>query len=166
MSSRRAASAEAVALRPVTEGDREFLVELYATVREPELAHVPWDDAMRHAFIEHQFSAQDGHYRKHYPGATLDVIELDGLRAGRLYVHRGARDIRIMDIALMPELRGQGIGSDLLRSLIAEAQASCRALSIHVEHNNPARRLYERLGFRPAGEHGVYVLMVYVNTAS
>jgi ribosomal protein S18 acetylase RimI-like enzyme len=94
------------------------------------------------------------------------VIELDGSRAGRLYVHRGARDIRIMDIALMPEFRGQRIGSDLLRSLIAEAEASGRTLSIHVEHNNPARRLYERLGFQFAGEHGVYVLMVYVNTAS
>jgi len=150
----------------VTDGDREFLVELYGSVREPELAHVPWDGATRGAFIEHQFAAQDVHYRKHYPGATLDVIELDGSRAGRLYVHRGARDIRIMDIALMPEFRGQGIGSGLLRSLIAEAEASDRTLSIHVEHNNPARRLYERLGFQYAGEHGVYVLMVYVNTAS
>ena len=147
-------------------GHREFLVGLYGSVREPELAHVPWDDAMRRAFVEQQFAAQDAHYRKHYPGATLDVIEIDGSRAGRLYVHRGARDIRIMDIALMPEFRGHGIGSDLLRSLIAEAQAGGRTLSIHVEYNNPARRLYERLGFQFAGEHGVYVLMVYVNTAS
>jgi len=150
----------------VAEGDRDFLVELYGSVREPELAHVPWDVATRGAFIEQQFAAQDVHYRKHYPGATLDVIELDGSRAGRLYVHRGARDIRIMDIALMPEFRGRGIGSDLLRSLITEAEASGRTLSIHVEHNNPARRLYERLGFQYAGEHGVYVLMVYVKTAS
>jgi len=150
----------------VAEGDRDFLVELYRSVRETELAHVPWDEETRSTFIEHQFAAQDAHYRKHYPGATLDVIELDGSRAGRLYVHSGARDIRIMDIALMPEVRGHGIGSDLLRALIAEAEASGRTLSIHVEHNNPARRLYERLGFRPAGEHGVYVLMVYVNTAS
>jgi ribosomal protein S18 acetylase RimI-like enzyme len=64
-----------------------------------------------------------------------------------------------MDIALAPAYRGRGIGSGLLRSLIAEAQASARKLSIHVESNNPARRLYERLGFRVAGEHGVYVLL-------
>ena len=166
MSTHRAPSAEAVALRPIADDDREFLVELYGSVREPELAHVPWDDATRRAFIEQQFAAQDAHYRKHYPGATLDVIEIDGSPVGRLYVHRGARDIRIMDIALMPEFRRHGIGSDLLRTLIAEAQASGRTVSIHVEHNNPARQLYERLGFRPAGEHGVYVLMVYVNTAS
>jgi len=93
-------------------------------------------------------------------------VLLNGQPAGRLYVHAWEREIRIVDIALMPEFRGQGIGSDLLRSLIAEAEASDRTLSIHVEHNNPARRLYERLGFQYAGEHGVYVLMVYVNTAS
>ena len=148
------------------EGDREFLVELYGSVREPELAHLPWDKAMKRAFVEQQFAAQDAHYRENYPGATLDVIEVDSERAGRLYVHRGQRDIRIMDIALAPAFRGRGIGSALLHALIDEAGDSDRMLSIHVEMNNPARRLYERLGFGPAGEHGVYVLMVYVNTAS
>ena len=146
-------------LRPVTAGDRAFLVDLYASVREPELAHVPWDDATRRAFVEQQFAAQDAHYREHYPGATLDLIEIDGEPAGRLYVYRGAGDIRIMDIALAPAYRGRGIGGRLLRSLIAEAQASGRVLSIHVEMDNPARRLYERLGFSPAAEHGVYLLL-------
>jgi len=139
--------------------DRGFLVELYSSVREPELAHVPWDEAARRAFVEQQFAAQDAHYRNNYPGARLDVVEVDGRPAGRLYVHRGPSDIRIMDIAMTPAFRGRGIGTRLVQSLIAQAQASGRKLSIHVEMNNPARRLYERLGFRPAGEHGVYVLM-------
>jgi ribosomal protein S18 acetylase RimI-like enzyme len=74
-------------------------------------------------------------------------------------VHRGPSDIRIMDIALAPGFRGRGIGTSLLRSLMDEADESARKLSIHVEQNNPARSLYDRLGFLPAGEHGVYVLM-------
>lgn len=147
------------ALRPVADDDRDFLVALYDSVREPELAHLGWTDAQRAAFIEHQFAAQDAHYRANYPGATLDVVEVDGQRAGRLYVHRGRSDIRIMDIALAPAFRGRGIGTALLRSLMDEAQQSGRKLSIHVEMNNPARRLYDRLGFEPTGEHGVYVLM-------
>jgi ribosomal protein S18 acetylase RimI-like enzyme len=146
-------------LRPVAAGDRAFLIDLYAGVREPELAHVLWDDATRRAFVEQQFAAQDAHYREHYPGATLDVIEIDGEPAGRLYVHQGPRDIRIMDIALAPPFRGRGIGTALLEALIAESQTSARTLSIHVEANNPARRLYERLGFVQAGEHGVYLLL-------
>jgi ribosomal protein S18 acetylase RimI-like enzyme len=120
---------------------------------------VDWDEATKREFVEHQFGAQDTHYRANYPGATLDVIEVDGERAGRLYVHRGASDIRIMDIALAPAFRGHGIGTQLLRELMAEADTSGRKLSIHVEMNNPARSLYARLGFEPAGEHGVYVLM-------
>jgi ribosomal protein S18 acetylase RimI-like enzyme len=155
-----------VALRPVAEGDREFLVELYGSVRAPVPAHVPWDEATRQAFVEQQFAAQDAHYREHYPGATLDVIDIDGEPVGRLYVHRGVRDIRIMDIALAPGFHGRGIGTRLLRSLISESDTGGRTLSIHVEINNPARRLYERLGFRTAGEDGVHLLMVYANTAS
>jgi GNAT superfamily N-acetyltransferase len=146
-------------LRPVDDEDRSFLVELYGSVRDPELQHVPWDDAMKRAFVEQQFAAQDAHYRERYPGATLDVVEVDGEPAGRLYVHRGASDIRIMDIAMAPEFRGLGIGTSLLQALVAEAEASGRKLSIHVEANNPARTLYERIGFRAVGEHGVYVLM-------
>ena len=153
-----------IRLRPVADVDRPFLVDLYGSVREPELAHLPWDDTTKRAFVEHQFAAQDAHYREHYPGATLDVVEVGGEPAGRLYVHRGPSDIRIMDIALVPPFRGRGIGTRLLQALSEEASGSGRRLSIHVEMNNPARALYERLGFEPAGEHGVYLL--YVKTAS
>ena len=146
-------------LRPAVDADRDFLVGLYAGTRQAELDLVDWDEQTKRAFIEHQFAAQDQHYRTNYPGATLDVIEVDGERAGRLYVHRGPEEIRIMDIALAPAFRGQGIGTELLRALIAEADAGRRTLSIHVEGANPARSLYERLGFQPAGEHGIYVLM-------
>jgi ribosomal protein S18 acetylase RimI-like enzyme len=146
-------------LRPVEEADRAFLLDLYASVREPELARVDWDDATKRSFVEQQFAAQDLHYRTNYPGATLDIVEVDGERAGRLYVHRGPSDIRIMDIAVAPAYRRRGIGTRLLETLIEEADTSGRKLSIHVEMENPARRLYERLGFAPAGEHGVYVLM-------
>lgn len=146
-------------LRPATAADREFLLSLYANTREEELAQVPWDEGAKAAFLEQQFSAQDHHYRTNYPGATLDVIEVDGERAGRLYVYRGAVEIRIMDIVLAPPFRGKGVGTALLRELMDEAHSSGRSLSIHVEVQNPARSLYERLGFVPAGEHGIYVLM-------
>jgi ribosomal protein S18 acetylase RimI-like enzyme len=124
-------------------------------VRAAELALIPWDAAAKRAFVAQQFAAQDAHYRAHYPGATLDVVEIGGAPAGRLYVHRDEREVRIMDIALVPAYRGRGIGTALLQGLIAEAGA--RTLSIHVEVNNPARRLYERLGFRCVSEHGVYL---------
>jgi ribosomal protein S18 acetylase RimI-like enzyme len=148
-----------VALRAARDGDRTFLAEVYASTRADEMAMLPWTDEQKAAFVTHQFEAQDAHYRAHYDAATFDVIEVDGEPAGRLYVHRGPREIRIVDIALTPAYRGRGLGTGLLQGLIAEAAGGGLTLSVHVEMGNPARRLYERLGFRPAGEHGPYVLM-------
>src|SRR5690348_16787850 len=90
-------------LRPVTSDDAEFLYRVYASTREEELSAVPWPPEQKEAFLRMQFSAQDKHYRAHYAGATYDVILVDGVPAGRLYVYRTPREIRVMDIALLPE---------------------------------------------------------------
>ncbi|MDX6581863.1 MAG: hypothetical protein QOI10_1047 [Solirubrobacterales bacterium] len=152
-------------LRPATPDDRDFLLDVYASTRASELALMPWDDAAKRAFVEHQFHAQDVHYRRHYEGATFDVVEVAGEPAGRLYVLRGARDIRIMDIALLEAFRGRGIGTALLRPLLDEARADRRSVSIHVEVTNPARALYERLGFEAVEDHGAHLLMAWTATA-
>jgi ribosomal protein S18 acetylase RimI-like enzyme len=148
-----------ITLKPVSSSDRDFLLHVYASTREEELAPVPWTDAEKAAFIEQQFEAQDRHYREHYAGASLDVVEWDGAPAGRLYVARWSDEIRIIDIALLPEFRGRGIGTRLLRGLLDEAARARRRVSIHVEKHNPALQLYARLGFAPVADRGVYLLM-------
>jgi ribosomal protein S18 acetylase RimI-like enzyme len=120
---------------------------------------VPWDDAAKRAFVEQQFEAQDTDYRRTRPRATYEVIEVDGQPAGRLYLDRTEGTIHVLDIALLPAFRGGGVGTRLLSDLAAEAEGSGRALEIYVEHMNPARRLYERLGFRAVEEGPVYILM-------
>jgi ribosomal protein S18 acetylase RimI-like enzyme len=144
-------------LRPVTPADEPFLLRVYAGTRAEELAAVPWTGEQKDAFVAHQFAAQSAHYAQHYSGLSADVILVDGRPAGRLLVARWEREIRIVDIALLPEFRGAGTGSRLLDRLIAEADAVGKLLSIHVERQNPAMRLYERLGFRPVAEEGVYL---------
>jgi ribosomal protein S18 acetylase RimI-like enzyme len=157
-------------LRPVEAGDQELLFRVYASTRTEELAAVPWDAAQKQAFLRAQFDAQDRWYREHYHAATYDVIVIDGQPAGRLYVYRGDAEVRIVDIALLPEQRGSGVGGALLRELLAEADAAGKRVTIHVERLNPALRLYERLGFTVAEDKGVYLLLErqprYVNTAS
>lgn len=148
-----------VTLRPVEPGDESFLERVYGSTRAEELAQVPWTDEQKAAFVHHQFTAQSAHYAEHYKGMSADVVVVDGEPAGRLLVARWAEEIRIVDITLLPEFRGAGTGSGLLGELVAEARSAGKRLSIHVEMNNPAMRLYERLGFRPAGESGVYLLM-------
>jgi ribosomal protein S18 acetylase RimI-like enzyme len=120
---------------------------------------VTWDDAQKDAFLRMQFDAQDAWWRENYAAASFDVIVVDGESAGRLYVHRGPSEIRIVDIALIPEHRGGGVGSRLLRELLAEADSAGKKVTIHVERMNPALRLYERLGFAVAEDKGVYLFL-------
>jgi len=148
-----------VSLRPVEASDDAFLLELYEGTRAEELAEVPLTPEQKHAFLALQFEAQQRAYHA-YEGATFNVIVEDGEPIGRLYVARWAAEIRIMDVVMLPSHRNRGIGSQLIRDLQGEAAASGRPLTIHVERFNPARQLYERLGFTLAAERDhVYLLM-------
>jgi ribosomal protein S18 acetylase RimI-like enzyme len=149
----------AISLRPATAADSPFLCAVYASTRADELAMTDWDDEQKAQFCEMQFTAQDTHYRQHYLTAELSVILHNGTPAGRLYIDRWSREIRIMDIALLPEHRRHGIGTHLLTDLMAEAAAAEKRLTIHVERMNPALSLYQRLGFTIAEDKGVYLLM-------
>jgi ribosomal protein S18 acetylase RimI-like enzyme len=148
--------ADQVALRAVTDADRDFLVGVYGSTRDEELSQVVWPDGQREAFVRMQFEAQDTDYRARNPHGTFDVIEVGGRPAGRLYVDRRPGEIRIVDIALLPEFRAGGVGEHLIGLLQQEAAASECILSIHVEVHNRAAGLYDRLGFTVASERGVY----------
>jgi ribosomal protein S18 acetylase RimI-like enzyme len=146
-------------LRPAGAADRELLFAVYASTRAEELAAVPWAPGAKDAFLRQQSGAQDAHYRQHYAGAVFLVIEVSGEAVGRLYVARWPREIRIMDIALLPAHRRRGVGGAVLAELLAEADATGKVVSIHVERHNPALALYERLGFKPAADRGVYLFL-------
>lgn len=148
-----------VTFRPIEPGDAPFLCRVYASTREEELRPVPWTPAEKAAFLRQQFQAQHAYYQEHYTGTRFEVILRDGQPVGRLYVARWPDEIRIVDIALLPEHRGAGIGTGILRDLLAEAVAAGKPVRIHVERLNPARHLYERLGFLPIEDKGVYHLM-------
>jgi ribosomal protein S18 acetylase RimI-like enzyme len=149
-----------VTFRPIAPDDMDLLLRVYRSTREEELAMVvDWTDEQKDAFVRSQFEAQHAWYRDHYDGAQFEVILVDGVPAGRLYVHRRDREIRLVDITLLPESRAGGVGTSLLRDLLAEGETAGKPVTIHVEVFNPAMRLYERLGFSPIEERGPYRLM-------
>jgi RimJ/RimL family protein N-acetyltransferase len=150
---------EGVTLRPRQPEDRDFLRALYASTRADELAPVPWTDEQKTAFLAWQFDCQTQHYDAHYPGCEFFVVEREGEPIGRLSLHRRATEVRIVDIALVAAWRGRGLGAALLGRVMDEAAAAGLAVTIHVEVHNPARRLYERLGFRETEQAGVYALL-------
>lgn len=154
-----------VTLRTATVEDTEFLAAVYAGTRMDELAVTDWSPEQKHQFCRMQFDAQDAHYRQHYPTAEFFIIETPESPVGRLYVDRWTREIRIMDIAILPEHRGRGIGTQLLRELQHEAALCGKSLTIHVERMNPALRLYRLLGFTMIEDKGVYLLMEWSPSA-
>ncbi len=140
--------AVALALRAEQPADVAWLQALYASTRSDELAAVPWPEASKRAFLQQQFALQRAHYQQHFEGGDFLIVQAGDVRIGRLYLHRGATQHTLVDISLLPDWRGQGIGSQLLAYAQAIAREAGCGLSLHVLHANPAaQRLYARHGF-------------------
>ena len=154
---------DSITFRPVTKDDEAFLHRVYVSTRQDEMQQVPWSDEEKAAFLAMQFRAQAEHYGLVFENADFLVIVRDGVGIGRLYVDRQPDEIHIIDIALLPEFRRSGLGTALLEELLEEGRATNRKVTIYVEHFNPARHLYDRLGFRHVDTNGVYHFMEWKN---
>lgn len=146
--------------------DEEFLYRVYASTRAEELARLPWSEAQKQAFLRQQFGAQHRYYHEVFAEARFDVVERGGQPIGRLYVDRRAQEIHVIDIALVPEERGRGVGRALMREILREAAALARPVGLYVEPENPAMRWYQRLGFVERSDTGVYREMVWSPAAA
>jgi len=145
--------------RSATDDDLPFLLTLYASTRDDEMRVLDWTDEQKTEFLTQQFNAQNHYYHEQFPQAEYLVLEDRGKAIGRIYLNREPDQLRLIDIALVPEARNQGLGEALLLDLLDEAQAAALPVRIHVEQFNPAMRLYLRLGFEPIEDQGVYQLM-------
>lgn len=148
-----------VAVRPETTLDTDFSAVLYALTRADELAAVDWSDADKEAFCRQQFDAQRAHYRQHYANAQFLLIDVDGVPSGRLYFEQTSKELRLMEITLLIAVRNRGIGGAISGILLRQAHATGIPMGLHVEPFNPARRLYERQGFREVETRGIYLYM-------
>lgn len=147
-------------LRHATDADTEFLYAVYASGRTEELAVVPWSAEQKASFLRSQSEAQLAYYAEHYPRAEFSIIVHDGSDIGRIFVEHRDEDLRLMDMGLLPEHRGHGVGTTLLRDIVERSERIGLPVVLHVESFNPAKRLYERFGFVDDGEVGAYRRMV------
>lgn len=151
-----ALAALGIAMQEPNEASSAFLLHLYTQTRWDELASTDWPDEQKMAFLEQQFTFQDLHYTKYYPSAARGIITRCSHPIGRLYLYALPGELRIVDIALLPAQRSQGIGTALLGAVLQEAWIRGETVTIHVEAFNPARELYSRLGFVDIGGDQVY----------
>ena len=130
----------AITLRPVTDGDRDLLIDIYQNSREPELALTPWTPELKRLFAASQLDGQLRHHREHYPQAEDLLIVVDDAPVGRLYLDRGSDVIALLDMTVLTESRNQGIGTHIVRGLQHESNG--RSIRVFVETYNPSRLFF------------------------
>ena len=143
-----------ISFRAVEPSDDPFLLRLFVSVRGEELSMLPFEPHVINQVIEQQFNAKQTHYLKHFGHADWRIILLEGEPVGYVVIE-DAETLHFVDLALLSEFRGQGIGGAIFR----EEMEKGRPITFTTEFNNPARRLYERLGFVITGEDGIYLQM-------
>lgn len=155
---------EDLKLRPVREPDDMPLLEcIYASSRDYETPYYyKFTESELKAFLVSQCHIQHNQYMN-APDADFYIIEtLDGTPLGRFYIREMSYpEIRVIDIAILPEHRRKGVGKALFRQTINRAGKEGKRVSIHVEQNNPAHLFYEKLGFGYVHMDGIYDLMVW-----
>ena len=148
-----------ISLRPATTEDEAFLYALYCDTRAEEVATWQMDAAQVGMLMQLQFNARQQTYTYQYVGAEHSIVLCEGRPIGRVLVAKSVDAFHLVDIALLGELRGRGIGRCLLEDLLAEAERAGKPVRLHVEPFNRAVRLYARLGFEKRADKGAYLLM-------
>jgi|TARA_B110000967_G_C18830435_1_gene533772 ribosomal protein S18 acetylase RimI-like enzyme len=148
-----------VRLRPQTNDDKDFLQHLYISTRVADLKQLGWAPAEMQAFLSQQHEIQYLSYRNQYRDAEFQIIEYQAELVGRLYLHRGSDEYRIIDISLLAEFRNRQLGRYLIQNIQDCATTSSIPVSLHVEKTSPAIRLYQHLGFEKKEDRGIHWLM-------
>jgi ribosomal protein S18 acetylase RimI-like enzyme len=154
-------SVRTISLDPVQTSDEPFLYRTFASTRTDEMALTGWNEEQRESFLGMQYEAQRRSYRVQLPNAEYWVIRCGETAVGRLIINRTASEIHVVDIAVLPEFRRQGIGATLMKAIMKEAAQAAKAVGLHVERFNPALHWYERLGFKVIGSGPIYLEMVW-----
>jgi ribosomal protein S18 acetylase RimI-like enzyme len=153
-------SSQPITVRRAGPDDEAFLAQLFASTR-PEFSLLDLPESQKQSLMTMQFNAQRQQYDASYPEAESVIILLHGQPIGRMLVNRSEREFNLIDIALSPEHRNAGIGTNLIREFLDEARAARKPVRLHVAKTNPAQRLYERLGFSRVSDQAMYFEMVF-----
>jgi ribosomal protein S18 acetylase RimI-like enzyme len=154
------ASSQSITMRPVGPDDEDFLAQLFASTR-PEFSFLDLPESQKQFLMTMQFNAQRQQYDASYPEAESAIILLHGQPIGRMLVDRNDREFTLIDIALSPEHRNAGIGTNLISEFLNEARAAGKPVRLHVAKSNPAQRLYQRLGFSLTADQSMYFEMIF-----
>ena len=150
---------DAISYYNETDTDKPFLLRLFTRNRNHEFVQAGLTAQQIDHLLTQQFEAQHQQFRSQFGHAEFKIVTLNSQAVGRIYTNRDGGELRVIDISLLPEFCGRGLGTRILKQVIYEAQASGLPVRLHVLCNNPALRLYQRLGFVVRENKGVHLLM-------
>ncbi len=139
--------------------DEAFIYRLYVSTRQDEFAPLGWPEAQLDDLLRMQYEAQKASYRGQFPLANHQIIIHEHAPTGRIITDISDHAVRLVDISLLPEYRGQGFGAKLLKMVQCQAAGQGLPVKLHVLSGNPAQRLYARCGFYVTGEVAPYIAM-------
>jgi GNAT superfamily N-acetyltransferase len=135
--------------RAAAESDRGFAYEVKRAALGPYVEQVwGWDEPVQQAFHAREWDAR-----------RTDIIVIDGEDAGTVQFVRREADCLLGEFYLLPRFQRQGVGSRLMRRMLATADAEGLPVRLQVIKINPAKALYERHGFRVSGETSTHFVM-------
>lgn len=148
-----------LSLRLEQPDDQPLLRALFVASRAAELACMNWPEQKVQWFIDMQIAARDREYDTRYAGARREIVECDGISAGRLMIHETEELLSLIDIALLADFQNRGIGTKLINGLQQEACAKAKPIRLHALSGSRPALLYARLGFTPLADDGIYTTM-------
>jgi ribosomal protein S18 acetylase RimI-like enzyme len=148
-------------LRPVQIADRKFLEKVYIETRRGEFDLLGWSDEQLQGFLKMQFDLQQQAYRLQFSALTESIIEFDNVPVGRLIVECGDREMRLVDISLLPEFRNRGFGAFLVKMLQSQvSETAGKALTLRVLKTNiQAFKFYKKCGFEVSENGDIFLGM-------
>lgn len=148
-----------IELKATTNADEPFLYEVYSSTRKQEVDLWGWSDEQKAIFLTMQWRAQQASYNRQFPTASTYMIVVDKQCVGKLLIEELADYHHLIDISILPTYQRKGIASSIIAELLQKAREGNKAVILRVFHTNPARRLYERLGFQVVSENELYLTM-------
>ena len=125
----------------------DFIYQLFRTLKVEELNALDWPRQFFDLILPMQFKAHESHYRNNFPDAGDFIILKDSIPVGRIIIDKSGSFIHLIEICVLPEFRGQGIGTTVITKLLKEGEILGKSVRLQVAHNNRAIKLYEQLGF-------------------
>ncbi|MFJ7669418.1 GNAT family N-acetyltransferase [Lysinibacillus sp. NPDC097195] len=148
-----------VELKAITNEDEAFLYKVYRSTRNHEVALWGWTVDQKQLFLAMQWRSQQASYNRQFSKASHSLIVVDKQFVGRLLIEEMADYHHLIDISILPAFQGKGIGSCIIAELLQTAREGNKAVVLQAFHTNPARGLYERLGFQVVSGDELYLKM-------